>query len=63
MMLIVHWGSKLTASVTTTNKFEERLPVSLGNDKLMGIPSYTTGRNSAAIIVEPTYNLWRCGIA
>ena len=62
-MRIVHWGSKLAVSVTTPNKFEERLPVSLGNDKLMGIPSYTPGQSSAAIIVKPTYNSWRCGIA
>ena len=64
-MLIVHWGSKLTASVTTLNKFEKSLPVSQRNDKLMGMPSYTPvyGRSSAAIIREPTYNSLRCGSA
>ena len=62
-MLIVHWGSKLTASVTTPNMFEKSVPVSEGNNKLMGIPSYThvCGRSSAAIIRELTYNSLRCG--
>ena len=67
-MLTVHWDSKLTLSVMTPNKSEERLAVSVGNShdsKLLGVPSYTpgSGQSCGSIISELTCNLleeWKC---